>query len=936
MSNNISFCALDLETTGLNSKTDHIIEIGLQLFTLGEIGETYSTLVKPAKRIPKNISLLTGIKNKDVKEAPSIEDIAEDIRSFIGDHTIVGHNIRFDLSFLASHGIKLKNNSFDTLDFSYMMIPNAPNHTLGGLADYLNLTQANSHRALSDSITSMDLFKKLSAVYLGLSTSVAGQIASLHQRSDSSLNTILTHLLTLKLEGTENNIEVPLELDAQRGVITQDQETYGQETNIAGSHQSISAITVEDIFRDTSKLSTVISGYEDREGQMEMAQLVEESLETSSKLIVEAGTGIGKSMAYLMPSILHGLKNDQKIVISTNTINLQDQLMEKDIPNAISVIGNQTKLDNNFSFNVLKGSQNYLCKRRLETQLNRTQINPDQAVFLSKILVWIGQTTKGDRAELNLNRPGQHSMWRRINADSPDYCGIRHNNCYLRKARELASSSHILVVNHSLLMANLKSGMSIIPNHDCLILDEAHHLEEEATNAFGFEITEDSMYEIIDLISTEGSSLDTAANLIKNQFTSKSDLSSIATIRSRVNTTSEIVKSTVKNLFSELSSALFTPDIKRSGFQNSQETRIRILSSHRDDQWKEISLFANTLSAQITSIIADVENITYKLEALSNHNGAADLMAEINNSKSDLVDVTSKLIEITLHPNKDAVYWVNQRGESGALSICMAPTEIATKLSETLYDQTSNIIMTSATLTSNDDFDHLMVRTGFDADKSAIIPSPFPYLESAILVLAKNLPDPRQPEYYASLAKVILDSAEGAGGKTLCLFTSHKSIRRVYDLMQKQIGGSGLHILAQGISGSTQNIIKRLREDPNCVVLGTASLWEGIDIKGEALELLIITRLPFGVPTDPIYQARSETYENPFIQYALPNAILRFRQGFGRLIRSSTDRGVALILDSRISNARYGRYFVNSLPEMNVRQLESDQIGSNIEKWLYQ
>ena len=211
MSNNISFCALDLETTGLNPKTDHIIEIGLQLFTLGEIGETYSTLVKPAKRIPNNISLLTGIKNKDVKEAPSIEDIAEDIRSFIGEHTIVGHNIRFDLSFLASHGLKLKNNSFDTLDFSYMMIPNAPNHTLGGLADYLNLTQENSHRALSDSITSMNLFKTLSRSYLGLSTSVAGQIAALHQRSDSSLNTTLTHLLTLKLEGTDENIERPLD-----------------------------------------------------------------------------------------------------------------------------------------------------------------------------------------------------------------------------------------------------------------------------------------------------------------------------------------------------------------------------------------------------------------------------------------------------------------------------------------------------------------------------------------------------------------------------------------------------------------------------------------------------------------------------------------------------------------------------------------------------
>ena len=179
---------------------------------------------------------------------------------------------------------------------------------------------------------------------------------------------------------------------------------------------------------------------------------------------------------------------------------------------------------------------------------------------------------------------------------------------------------------------------------------------------------------------------------------------------------------------------------RSSGFQDSQETRIRILSTHRDDQWKEISLFANTLSGQITSIIADVENITYKLEALSNHKGASDLIAEINNSKSDLVDVTSKLIEITLHPNKDAVYWVSRRGESGQLSVCMAPTEIATKLSETLYDQTSNIIMTSATLTSNDDFDHFMVRTGFEADKSAIIPSPFPYMDVALGSLAKTSP----------------------------------------------------------------------------------------------------------------------------------------------------------------------------------------------------
>ena len=266
----------------------------------------------------------------------------------------------------------------------------------------------------------------------------------------------------------------------------------------------------------------------------------------------------------------------------------------------------------------------------------------------------------------------------------------------------------------------------------------------------------------------------------------------------------------------------------------------------------------------------------------------------------------------------------------------MAPTEIATKLTESLYDRTPTIVMTSATLTSNDDFNYFVTRTGFQPDASALIPSPFPYSKSTVLMLARDIPDPRQSNYYSSLAKIILESAEGAQGKTLCLFTSHSSIRRVFDLIHQQSDQYNLEILAQGISGSTQNILKRLREGSNCVVLGTSALWEGIDIKGDALQLLIITRLPFEVPTDPIYQARSESYDNPFIQYALPNAILRFRQGFGRLIRSSTDRGVALILDSRISKSRYGRYFVNSLPEMNLSQLESDQIGRQIEKWLYQ
>jgi len=264
----------------------------------------------------------------------------------------------------------------------------------------------------------------------------------------------------------------------------------------------------------------------------------------------------------------------------------------------------------------------------------------------------------------------------------------------------------------------------------------------------------------------------------------------------------------------------------------------------------------------------------------------------------------------------------------------MAPIEVADTLNQDIFSRKKSIILTSATLATDNTFEHLEQRLGFESDDEVILASPFEYENLSLMLLPTDLPDPRSEHYLDGLSTVIMESSVSTNGRTLALFTSHEAIKHVYGQIYRKLFAKGIQVLAQGVSGNTQTLIEQLRNNSKSVLLGTSSMWEGIDVRGDALQIVIVTRLPFEVPTDPVYQARSDRYDNGFMDYGVPGAVMRFRQGFGRLIRSSSDRGVFIVLDNRVIKSSYGYKFTESLPKMKVQKCESEDLGDLIKRWL--
>jgi DNA polymerase-3 subunit epsilon/ATP-dependent DNA helicase DinG len=324
------------------------------------------------------------------------------------------------------------------------------------------------------------------------------------------------------------------------------------------------------------------------------------------------------------------------------------------------------------------------------------------------------------------------------------------------------------------------------------------------------------------------------------------------------------------------------------------------------------------------------------LESRTDLNIMLNLYNNLEPLKSEYYVISENLNEFIFEPNKKSVYWVEKDIKSSKIELGMAPIEVAQILNDNLFTSKDSVILTSATLSTNQSFEHIKNRLGLEVDKTEIYPSPFEYKESTLMLMPESIPDPRDENYIDHVSDSIRMASLSAKGRTLALFTSHSSIRKVYEKLKPILAENKIDVLAQSISGNPQQLVNHLRKNPNTLLLGTSSMWEGIDIRGDSLQILIITRLPFGVPTDPIYQARSEKYKNPFIEFAIPTAILKFKQGFGRLIRSDTDRGIFIMLDNRVSTKRYGGVFIKSLPTMDKQKYKGEEMMTTIKTWLKQ
>jgi DNA polymerase-3 subunit epsilon/ATP-dependent DNA helicase DinG len=925
--------ALDIETTGLDPKRESIIEIGAVRFNGRRVEEEWHSLVNPRRAVPSFITQLTGITNQMVAPAPPISDIAAELADFVGEAPIIGHNISFDLSFLRRHNLFTYNDAIDTYEMASVLLPNASRYGLGALSNLLTVPLPATHRALDDALVTHGVYLRLHDIAMELPIELLAEIVRMSEEVEWDgywgfrLALQERSKETIKGKRADRTFAGPWFADA--GADGNPPLAPNSELHMLDPEE------VAAILEHGGAFANYFDEFEFRPQQVEMVKAVTQALSEERHLLVEASTGVGKSFAYLIPAALWSKENNARVVISTNTINLQDQLINKDIPDLWGALG----MD--FEAAVLKGRGNYLCPRRLENFRRRGPETGEDVRILGKIMVWMLDSNSGDRAELNLNGPQERDVWLRVSAEdeacTQETCLQRTGGtCPFYRARQAAHSAHVVIVNHALLLADVATGNRVLPEYDYLIIDEAHHLEDASTNALSYRVTHFEIVRMLrELGSTSAGTLGWAMGSVENLL-SPADMAAFNQLVSRATDMAFQFDQRSHQFFSALDQFLLEQREGKPVGQYAHQERI-LPASRSQPGWDEVEVLWDDAERVLSTLLENIERISQALtdlvEVIPEEN--QDLINQITSLYRRLSELQDHLNGFVFEPQVDRIYWVEVKPDGRMPSLHEAPLHIGPLMERYLWHEKTSVILTSATLTAAGEFDYLRDRLqAVDAYELAL-GSPFDFENATLLYLANDIPEPNQrQQYQRGVNQSLLHLCRTTGGRTLVLFTSYAQLRATSQAISSQLAEEGILVYEQGEGASSSTLLESFRSADKAVLLGTRAFWEGVDIPGEALSVLVIVKLPFDVPSDPIIASRAETFEDPFFQFSLPEAILRFRQGFGRLIRTQSDRGVVAILDRRVLSKRYGKVFIESLPQCTIQVGPMRDLSRATENWL--
>ena len=636
-------------------------------------------------------------------------------------------------------------------------------------------------------------------------------------------------------------------------------------------------LSLHRFFAPGGLLSQRHPAYEFRKGQLAMADAVEEAIEQKRHLIVEAGTGTGKTLAYLLPVI----KSGQRVIVSTGTKNLQEQLFFKDVPFLEhALFGESTSGEPRLKVCYMKGRQNYLCRKKLYELTDQPVLSGlDEIHEFRTLLDWDKETEIGDRAELSA-LPETSPLWTRLNAGAEHCIGSKcseFDRCFVTAMRRKAAESDIIIVNHHLFFADLSVKLAaekapdagVLPSAACVIFDEAHELEDVATSYFGISVSNLKVEELL---------RDVELAQRGKKLVSTDLLQLAGRIRER--------------------SQFF--------FSLLPEGDGRFAFADRDGFLEEFGSEFLGLKNVLRQLHSELQAVPNKPDEVHNLIRRAD---ELHAQLSFLMESREK----------NTVYWIERRSGRFARSenvfLQATPIDVSAILRQSLFDRFDSIVLTSATLAVAGGFDYIKARLGLDGARELIVPSHFDYETQALFYVPPDLPDPRDAAFTAAAIRRIRQILEITRGRAFCLFTSLAQMQQVHDAL---LGELSYPMLLQGSAPKTA-LIEQFRSTPNAVLFATSSFWQGVDVQGENLSCVIVDKLPFAVPSDPVVQARGHAIDeeggNSFFDYSVPAAVIALKQGFGRLIRSLNDRGLLVLLDNRILKKQYGRVFIQSLPQ---------------------
>ncbi|WP_186577779.1 ATP-dependent DNA helicase DinG [Aquibacillus kalidii] len=930
------FAVVDLETTGHTpSKGDRIIEIGIVVLQEGKVVKEFSSLINPNIEIPPFITNLTGISNTDVSDAPAFSMLAEEVAQLFSDAYIVAHNVPFDLGFLnyelQSCGIKPLNQPvIDTVELSRVLIPQAPGFKLGQLSEYLGLQHDDPHRALSDANVTAMLLDHLLNKLKDLPYETLFQL----QEMDKVLKSDLYHLLEKRMEEISFEPIARTDIEVYRGIAIR--KVNKIEITENESLPSFGDL-IDSFYEPLGIFEQEMNAYEERPGQRKMTEIIFDGFRAKQHTLIEAETGTGKSLAYLIPAIYEAVSNKERLLISTHLTQLQSQLLEKEIPLLSKLLP--------FSFQtaLVKGKQHYLSLSKFEKELlSPGQDNYDVTLTKAMILIWLTETDTGDIDEIQLPSSGKQ-FFKRISSESESVVDPRSpwfSRSFYQRIRTKAQKADVIITNHSLLCTDMTSEYQLLPTYKKVIIDEAHHLEATAAKHFGLKLDYVNIQFLLNRIGSiqEG-----------EWFHQKSkEIPIVESILEEYNwdkwwletktETDELFRYLFSYVIEQQNKDVAINDIGR--FQYRFEPKSETVA-----KWNTVQEMVTRLSFNLRDLIHILSTIKQAL--LKNEDlDRGEEVEQVTKFMERLQQIIDDLEELFLQDDEQTVKWIEIEayGARNAVYLFSEPIDISQILKEKLFEIKESVIMTSATLTMSNSFRYIRERLGLTSEHVSEykIDSPYSYEKQVQILIPNDFPDIKygnQDEFIYATCEAILSMAQISDGRMLVLFTSYDMLKKSYNLLREIMEEEEFIVIAQGISsGSRARLKKNFQAFDRAILLGTSSFWEGVDIPGSDLSCLMIVRLPFQPPNHPIYEAKSnylkENGKNAFMELALPNAVIRFKQGFGRLIRSSTDRGIVFICDDRMIRARYGKYFTESIPSVPIDYNSTQKLLLKAEEWL--
>ena len=901
-----SFVAIDLETTGLDFEKDEIIEVALVRFENGVEKESVDYLVKPTSvTLRPFIESLTGISNADLADAESFAAVAQKIYSFIGDLPIVAHNAMFDSKFLkqtfAKVGVSFDDHPvWDSLTVSRIAYQNVPNHRLDTLVQELGIERSRAHRALPDAEACGHLFVMALDKIANADPWLVDALAKIARGSDWSL-------VWKESEGASelpqfNLPDVPLE------------DAPAKER----------APRVGEFFKEGGLLSTKVENFQVRHNQQDYASVVERNMHKGGLCVLEAPTGSGKSLAYLVSAACKAVSGE-RVVISTATRALQEQLWSKDIPLVASLFDGKLKAA------VLKGRENYLCLRKFEEILKAPQnlLQSDERDSFMAIVPWVYSTETGDVNECNSFSQGRNRvLWSKMASSAKSCLGEKcphYNKCPSLAAKRRAMNSNLLLVNHSLFLADMGLDFALLPLYEHIVFDEAHRLPQASRQAFGRTVSFFALRNIIKtLVPSRGHEKENRDGLIAE--IEKLIPVEETELHERCVNLVESLGETEKALhrfFMKIGKKLSKQKNSRNGF------------TYASGIMAEYDADPSTFMDQGLNAIKLAETLSAALAANKELSG---LLSDVGGRMTELSRFLQDFEFVVKAGREDWAFYMEEPFNPHTIKLHASPLDASSPWKQKFYPWIKSATFTSATLSVQGDLSYFVQKMGMDALDGKKNPFVRVYTEAAnkderrSVIVAKNLPKPSLPEYNDAVNDTLCAVLPEVEENTMVLFTSISAMMKAQSALAPVFAEKNKLLLCQHVDGSLDGLVAMFRKSRGACLLGCQSLWEGVDFPGDALKLLVIPKLPFPNPVDPLIAGVANKLKaegkNAFKEYFVPEAYMELRQGLGRLIRSEEDSGKVLILDNRIITEHYGKSFMRIWNNKQVVVNSVDEIKS--------